>query len=57
MKIRNKRIYSTDQAVLLNLQTEYIMLGFDTTLEPGVLTVHATRKRARKKKERKAKRK
>lgn len=48
MKPRNKRIYNLNQEVLVTLREEYIMLGFDTSIEPGCLTIYA-RKRKKKK--------
>lgn len=43
-KPKNMRIYNTDPMVLATLREEYILLGFDTSIERGCLTVY-TRKR------------
>lgn len=52
MRPRNKRIYSLDKEYLTRLREEYTLLGFDTSLERGMLTVYALpRKRKRKKKD------
>jgi len=48
MKARNKRFYSTDREYLVTLRQEYIMLGFDTSLEDGVLTIYTYRRKQRK---------
>ena len=40
MKAKNRRIYSKDKEVLVTLREEYIMLGFDTSLDEGCLTVY-----------------
>lgn len=54
MKPRNRRIYSADQEYLATIRAEYIMLGFDTSLDNGVLTVYALpRKRKKSKAEKK----
>lgn len=47
-KVKNKRIYNTDPEVLATLRAEYILLGFDTSLEDGCLTIY-TRKRKKPK--------
>ena len=40
-RIKAKRIYHTDQAVLVELRKEYIMYGdWDTRIEPGCLTIY-----------------
>lgn len=50
-KIRNKRIYSKDQAWLVYLREEYTLYGdFYTTLEPGCLTIYARKPQRPKKK-------
>ena len=49
MRIRNKRIYSTDQAWLVKLREEYSLYGdFPTKLEQGCLTIYARRPRKTK---------
>lgn len=48
MKIKNKKIYTGD---LKTLQEEYTMLGFDTSLDNGVLTVYTIRRKREKKTE------
>lgn len=53
-KPKNLHIYNKDQEVLVTLRAEYIMLGFDTELESGHLTV-LTRKRKKVKKKEKEK--
>lgn len=50
-RARNLRIYNTDPEVLATLRSEYIMLGFDTSLENGCLTVYALRRKKPKKKD------
>lgn len=53
MRITDKKIYNTDQSVLVTLREEYISLGFDTSLELGCLTVHSRKKsKKQKRKER-----
>lgn len=54
MKIKNRRIYSKDQAYLTKLREEYIIYGgFDTKLEKGCLTVYSTKRKKPKKKDEK----
>ena len=57
MKIKNKRIYSTDREYISRLKDEYRMLGFDTDEgRGGMLTIFALRrKKVKKKKEEKEK--
>lgn len=45
MRIRNKRIYSLDREYLTTLREEYTLLGFDTKLERGVLTIYALKRK------------
>lgn len=42
MKPKNLKIYTGDLAVL---QEEYTQLGFDTSLDAGVLTVYTVRRK------------
>lgn len=42
MKVKNKKIYTGD---LVTLQDEYTQLGFDTSLDAGVLTVYTVRRK------------
>jgi hypothetical protein len=51
MKVKNLRIYSGD---LVTLQEEYTALGFDTSLDAGVLTVYTIRRKKPKTDEKKA---
>lgn len=54
MKVKNLRIYRGD---LATLQEEYTLLGFDTSLDGGVLTVYTIRrKKPKDKAEKKTKR-
>jgi hypothetical protein len=53
MKVKNLRIYSGD---LATLQEEYTALGFDTSLDAGVLTVYTVRRKKEKKDDKKARR-
>jgi hypothetical protein len=46
MKVRNLKIYTGD---LATLQEEYTQLGFDTSLDNGVLTVYALKRKKAKK--------
>lgn len=46
MKPKNKKIYTGNLPVL---QEEYTMLGFDTSLDNGVLTVYTIRRKKEKK--------
>ena len=50
--IKNKHFYNQDQAVLVTLREEFIMLGFETELEPGHLTVLSRRKKKVKREKR-----
>lgn len=50
MKVRNKKIYSTDAEYLKTIQEEYEMIGFDTQLSRGTLIVFALKRRGKKKK-------
>lgn len=50
MKPRNKKIYNADQAVLAELRAEYEMLGFETRLDPGELTVYARKRKEQRRK-------
>lgn len=55
-RARNKRIYSTNREMLVTLREEFIMLGFDTRLDPGMLTIFTLpRRRKRKRKDEKVK--
>jgi len=52
MKVKNLKIYTGD---LVTLQDEYTQLGFDTSLDGGVLTVYTVkRKKAKVKDDKKA---
>jgi hypothetical protein len=46
MKVKNLRIYTGD---LVTLQEEYTALGFDTSLDAGILTVYTIRRKKEKK--------
>ena len=48
MKPKNKKIYHQSQEVLTTLRSEYIMLGFDTELENGCLTVFTLPKKKKR---------
>lgn len=48
MKVKNLRIYTGD---LERLREEYTMIGFDTSLDAGVLTVYTIRRKKEKKAE------
>lgn len=48
MKVKNLRIYTGD---LVTLQDEYTQLGFDTSLDAGVLTVYTIRRKKPKDKD------
>ncbi len=50
MAVNNKHIYSDNQDELKTLREEYAMIGFDTTLESGKLTVYALKRKKPKKK-------
>lgn len=50
-RIRSKVITNRDQQVLVDLRVEYEMLGFQTSIEPGALTVYSTKKKKKTKKE------
>lgn len=57
-KIRNKRIRSLDQEYLKRLQEEYEEYGaWDTSLEPGVLTIYALHRKYQNRKSRKQRKK
>lgn len=45
MKVKNLKIYTGD---LVTLQEEYTALGFDTSLDGGVLTVYTVRRKKAK---------
>lgn len=45
MKPKNKKIYTGD---LVTLQEEYTSMGFDTSLDAGVLTVYTVRRKKEK---------
>jgi hypothetical protein len=51
MKNKNQVIYSEDNDKLKRLQEEYTMIGFDTSLAPGALTVYAVPRNARSRKQ------
>jgi hypothetical protein len=51
MKIKNKDIYSTDQAWLDTIAEEYESAGFSVVKAPGKLTVLAIKPRKQKPKE------
>lgn len=53
MKIKNLRLYRGD---LVTLRDEYTQMGFDTSLDNGVLTVYAIRRKKAKKDEKRGKR-
>jgi len=45
VKPKNKKIYTGD---LVTLQAEYTSMGFDTSLDGGVLTVYTVRRKKEK---------
>jgi hypothetical protein len=45
MKVKNLKIYTGD---LVTLQEEYTALGFDTSLDAGVLTVYTVKRKKAK---------
>ena len=52
MKVKNKRIYSTDQEWLVKMREEYTLYGgFDTKLERGCLTIYAYKRKKKKRKD------
>ena len=51
-KVRNLRIYQPQDALVI-LRQEYLDIGFDVQLDPGVLTVFALRRKKVKKKDEK----
>lgn len=51
-KIRSLVITNKDQQVLVDLRADYIMLGFETSIERGALTIYSKRKTKKTKKER-----
>lgn len=57
MRIKDRKIYSTNQEYLIKLREEYILYGdARTSIEPGCLTIHAYRRKPKetpKKKKRK----
>lgn len=50
MRPKNLRIYNKDQETLVKLREEYIMLGYHTKLDTGVLTVLSLPPKKQKKK-------
>ncbi len=45
MKAKNKTIFQYDLETTKRLQQEYIDLGFDTSMDSGVLTVYALKEK------------
>ena len=48
MSVKNLKIYRDNQEELVTLQEEYRMIGHDTQLGRGVLTVFALRRKKQK---------
>lgn len=51
MKVKNLRLYTGD---LETLKEEYLSLGFDVSLDNGVLTVYALKRKTKKKDDKKS---